>query len=110
MFQATMRGNDCNPISSPRHFIASNTAFHHLVPSRQSPAHINQRRRRTQMRNRPRHSNIAQIRRVMHQQLRNDVEAEQIDDLRVGGRDDLREGGCEGKTWEVLHQRIMRTS
>ena len=62
-----------------------------LRTSSQSPAHIDQRTGGTDMRQCPWQSNVAQIRRIVHKQLRNDVETKQIYNLRIVGRKNLRQ-------------------
>jgi hypothetical protein len=69
--------------------------LYNLFPSSQRPANINQCRSRTNVRKRPWHSNITQVSRIMHQQLRNDMEPQQVHHLRICRRNDLRKCRCE---------------
>jgi len=78
--------NNKHPTSSSNLISLS---LYFLSSSSQPPAYIDQRTCRTDVRQRPRQSNVTQIRRVVHQQLRNDVEAQQIDYLRIVGCQDL---------------------
>ena len=71
-----------------------------LRTSSQSPAHIDQRTGGTDMRQCPWQSNVAQIRRIVHKQLRNDVETKQIYNLRIVGRKNVRQS-CGKRKAEV---------
>jgi hypothetical protein len=72
---------------------------YHLVSGSQPPAYIDQCRGRAEMRNRPRHGNVADVRWVVYHQLRDNVESKEINHLSVRGRNDLRESSGKGKSY-----------
>jgi hypothetical protein len=74
----------------------------HLVSSSQSPAYINQCRGGADVRKRPRHGNVANVRWIVYHQLCDNVEAKQVYHLSIRGRDDLRECSCKGKSYISL--------
>lgn len=76
-----------------------------MIPSStssQSPAHIDQSACRADMRQRPGQGNVAQIRGVVHEQLCNDMEAKQVDNLRIVGRKNLCQSRSKRKGYSTV--------
>lgn len=59
------------------------------------------------MRERPGRRHIRQIRRIIDEQLQQDMETQQICDLLVVRRESLRQRRGERKAWEVLHEVVV---
>jgi len=74
-----------------------------LVASRQPPADVDQSRRGSDMRSSPWQSYVAQVRRVMHKQLGDDMVAQQVYDLCISRRKDLRQRGSKGEACNHVH-------
>ena len=69
-----------------------------LVTCSQSPADVDQRRRSSYMRSSPRQSHTAEISRVMHHQLGNNVETQQINYLGISRCENLRQRSSKRET------------
>ena len=59
------------------------------------------------MRKSPRRCNVEQVARVVDEDLRNDVQAKQIDELLIAWRKGLSEPSCEGETRKHFHEVVM---
>ena len=65
--------------------------------SSQPPAHVDQCTSGTDMSQRPRQRDVGEIRRIVDEQLRDDMIAQQVDNLRVIGGKDLGESCSKRK-------------